>query len=87
MAKHVALVNAAIQYTERQELLALGYFLTQQKEYIGDLPKKDDPTIKLLYSIAKESALEDANQGADPNAALIVKYENMKKIFERTSRR
>jgi hypothetical protein len=57
MAKHVALVNAAIQYPERQELVALGYYLSQRKECIGDLPKKNDPTIKLLYSIASKPYL------------------------------
>lgn len=44
--------------------------------------KIKDPTIKLLYSNAKESALKDANQGGDPKAALIIKYENLKQIFE-----
>lgn len=59
-------------YLDRQPLhplAALGHFFTEQKLSVLGMAKRDDPTIKLLYGIAKrvfedEAANEDARQDA-----------------------
>lgn len=37
------------------ELVALGYFMSEQKRSILSLEKKEDPTVRLLYEIAKST--------------------------------
>jgi hypothetical protein len=44
-----------------QKLVALGYFFMQQKRCILSLDKKYDPTIQLLYQIAKDKVEDECS--------------------------
>ncbi|KAI7904806.1 uncharacterized protein BX663DRAFT_431337 [Cokeromyces recurvatus] len=62
-------ISAYLDQQPLHPLAALGHFFTEQKLSILGTVKKEDPTIKLLYEIAKrifenEAANEDARQDA-----------------------
>jgi cell fate (sporulation/competence/biofilm development) regulator YmcA (YheA/YmcA/DUF963 family) len=65
-----------------KDIVALGHFFIQRKNCINDLKEKEDPTIKLLYFIAEESALEDVKQSSKAESVSLIRYQKVQEMFE-----
>ncbi|KAI7847821.1 hypothetical protein BDC45DRAFT_541557 [Circinella umbellata] len=81
-AKYCYLLNASsisshLQDSRLNPLVALGYFLIQQKLSLRYIERSDDETIHLLYAIAQELFGDKSKENKEP-----IMLENLKEIYD-----
>ncbi|KAI9271667.1 hypothetical protein BDA99DRAFT_569480 [Phascolomyces articulosus] len=78
-------ISNYVATTPMHPIVALEYVLTQQERCLISLGYKDDPTVKILYAIAKDSLKHNLGDEKATLAALIESCQQNQKQYKKSS--